>query len=161
MDYKYIEQLLERYFQCETTLEEERILRTFFSQKDVPVAFLPYQDLFVAEEAAKQEAHLGEDFDQRILALIDEIEEPVQVKARVITMQQRLRPLYKAAAVVGIILSLGLAAQMPYEAAELQNAEQFAAAHTKDSVTVKADNQMAMTDSARIDTAKHAVVIMK
>ena len=31
MDYKYIEQLLERYWQCETTLQEENILRAFFS----------------------------------------------------------------------------------------------------------------------------------
>ena len=40
MDYKYIEQLVERYWNCETTTEEERILRTFFSQKDVPVQLL-------------------------------------------------------------------------------------------------------------------------
>ena len=30
MDYKYIEQLLERYWEGETTLQEEAILRTFF-----------------------------------------------------------------------------------------------------------------------------------
>ena len=36
MDYKYINQLLERYWNCETSLEEEGILRAFFSQKDVP-----------------------------------------------------------------------------------------------------------------------------
>ena len=29
MDYKYIEQLLERYWQGETTLQEENILRSF------------------------------------------------------------------------------------------------------------------------------------
>ena len=32
MDYKYIEQLLERYWQCETTPEEENVLRAFFAQ---------------------------------------------------------------------------------------------------------------------------------
>ena len=111
MDYKYIEQLLERYFKCETSLEEERILRTFFSQKDVPVTLLPYRDLFMYEQSGMEEAHLSSDFDERMLALIDD--EPKHVKARTITMQSRLRPLYKAAAVVGIILSLGLAAQMP------------------------------------------------
>ena len=34
MDYKYIEQLLERYWEGETTLQEEAILRAFFSQED-------------------------------------------------------------------------------------------------------------------------------
>ena len=46
MDYKYIEQLLERYWDCETTNEEESILRTFFSQKDVPARLLKYRSLF-------------------------------------------------------------------------------------------------------------------
>ena len=36
MDSKYIEQLLERYWQCETSLEEEAQLRTFFMEGDVP-----------------------------------------------------------------------------------------------------------------------------
>ena len=36
MDYKYINQLLERYWECKTTLEEEQILRSFFSQLCVP-----------------------------------------------------------------------------------------------------------------------------
>ena len=46
MDYKYIEQLLERYWRCETSLQEEEILRAFFSQEDIPAALLPYRDLF-------------------------------------------------------------------------------------------------------------------
>ena len=32
MNYQYIEQLLERYWDCQTTLEEEQILRSFFKQ---------------------------------------------------------------------------------------------------------------------------------
>ena len=35
MDFKYIEQLLERYWQCETSLEEEAQLRTFFTEEAV------------------------------------------------------------------------------------------------------------------------------
>ena len=50
MDYKYIHQLLERYWKCETTIEEEQILRTFFSQGEVPVELLPYRSLFVYEK---------------------------------------------------------------------------------------------------------------
>ena len=107
MDYKYIEQLLERYWQCETSLEEEAILRTFFAQKDVPAHLRRYQTLFSGIKSI-QEAKLGEDFDQKILAQIHEGE---QVKARRITFSHRLMPLYKAAASVAIVLTLGNAIQ--------------------------------------------------
>ena len=100
MDYKYIEQLLERYFQCETTLKEEEILRTFFSQEDVPVWLVKYQTLFTYE--AQDGQQLDDHFDERILQMIEQ-EEPV--KARVLTITQRLMPLFKAAAMVAIILT--------------------------------------------------------
>ena len=66
MDCKYIEQLLERYWQCETSLEEEAQLRAFFNGSDVPV-----------------------------------------VKAKRLTLTARFVPLFKAAAVVAVVLSLG------------------------------------------------------
>ena len=65
MDYKYIEQLLERYWETETSLQEETILRTFFSQPDIPENLRKYQSLFVCEQ--QREEVLGEDFDARIL----------------------------------------------------------------------------------------------
>lgn len=145
MDYKYIEQLMERYFQCETTLEEESILRTFFSQENVPAALLPYRDLFVYEHEEHNTEHLTEEFDERILALLDE-DQP-RVKAHIITMEQRLRPLLRAVAVVAIILTIGLAAQMPYEKQATIDAEQFAAQHAKDTATI-AKPAMALADSA-------------
>jgi hypothetical protein len=111
MDYKYIDQLLERYWQCETSREEEEILRTFFSQKEVPAYLIPYKDLFCYEQSEQGKAVLGEDFDAKILAMIDE---PIPVKARQITMTHRLMPLFKAAAVVAIILTLGNAAQRSF-----------------------------------------------
>jgi len=110
MDYKYIEQLLERYFQCETTLKEEEILRTFFAQDDVPVWLVKYQPLFSYE--ARQEETLGNDFDERILNII---EQNKPVKAKVITLTERLKPLFKAAAVIAIMLTLGNAAQAPWD----------------------------------------------
>ena len=110
MDYKYIEQLLERYFQCETTLKEEEILSAFFAQEDVPVWLTKYKTLFDYE--ALREEPLGDDFDERIL---ERIEQQEPVKARVLTMTQRLMPLFKAAAVVAIVLTLGNAAQAPWD----------------------------------------------
>lgn len=109
MDYKYVEQLLERYWQCETSLEEESQLRAFFSQEEVPAHLLRYKDLFVYQQV-QQEVGLGADFDARILA---KVEVPV-VKARHMTLVGRFMPLFKAAAVIALILSLGNVAQHSY-----------------------------------------------
>ena len=106
MDYKNIEQLLERYWQCETSLEEESQLRDFFSKGEVPAHLLRYKNLFVYQQV-QQEEGLGEDFDARILS---QVETPV-VKAKRLTLVSRFVPLFKAAAVVAIILSLGNVSQ--------------------------------------------------
>lgn len=111
MDYKYIEQLLERYWECQTTLEEENILRSFFSQKDVPASMLKYRGLFAYEQEETKSDVLGEDFDHRMEAIIGD---PRPVKARTISITQRLKPLFKAAAVVAIVLTLGNAAQITF-----------------------------------------------
>ena len=71
MDYKYIEQLLERYWAAETTLEEEGVLRAFFTQKDIPAELEQYRDLFNYETEETSGHHLGDDFDARILAMIE------------------------------------------------------------------------------------------
>ena len=55
--------------------------------------------------------HLGEDFDERILA---QVERP-SVKARRLPMRRRMMPLFKAAAVVAVMLSLGTVAQHSFD----------------------------------------------
>ena len=109
MDYKYIKQLLDRYWKCETSLAEEDILRTFFSQSTVPSELLRYRELFTYGQLNKETDVLSDDFDERVLSVIDE---PAPVKARTITMTHRLKPFFKAAAVVAIFLTLGNAAAM-------------------------------------------------
>ena len=108
MDYKYIEQLLERYWACETTLQEESILRAFFSQEEIPEALRKYQALFTYEQ--QKEEPLGDNFDARILQQIGEA--PV---AKTVSLKDRLMPLFKAAAIVAIVLTLGNAAQAPWD----------------------------------------------
>ena len=102
MDYKYIEQLLERYFEAETTLKEEQILKAFFeqSEEELPEELRQYRSLFAA---LVQEETLGDDFDERLLQMT---EEAPQVKARAISLTARLKPLFRAAAVVAILLTL-------------------------------------------------------
>lgn len=120
MDYKYIEQLMERYWLAATTPEEEQILHTFFRQESIPAGLQKYREFFVSMDAMKSEETLDDDFDTRILAMISE-EQPVT--ARVITMRRRLMPLFKAAAVVAIVVTLGNAAQMSFRPADETNTE--------------------------------------
>lgn len=112
MDFRYIEQLLQRYWQCETSLEEEERLRRFFSESDLPQHLLQYKDLFVYQHL-QQQVGLGQDFDARVLAAVEPSEsaEPVVVKAKRLTLTSRLAPLLKAAAVVALVLWLGNVAQ--------------------------------------------------
>jgi hypothetical protein len=111
MDYKYINQLLERYWECQTTLEEEAILRAFFSQEDIPASLLPYRNLFVYELTETKEDVLDDAFDARMYSLIGKAE---PVKARRISLTQRMRPLFRAVAVVAVILTLANAIQMSF-----------------------------------------------
>ena len=146
MDYKYIEQLLERYWQCETTLQEEAILRSFFSQDDVPAELLQYKTLFT-----QPKAELGDDFDARILAMVGQ--ESAEPKAKVISFTSRLMPLFRAAAVVAIILTLGQAAQAPWDRGWDDPKDAYAKfqQHQADSVnalgTIQAEN---IVDTAKV-----------
>lgn len=147
MDYKYIEQLLERYWECETSLQEESILRAFFSQPDIPEHLRKYIPLFSFEIESKH--FWGEDFDTRILEMIGE-EKP---KAKIVSLTSRLMPLFKAAAIVAIILTLGNAAQAPWNYGWEDPKDAYAKFHQQqiDSVsslgTIQAEN---VIDSASI-----------
>ncbi|MBO4662796.1 MAG: pyruvate ferredoxin oxidoreductase [Bacteroidaceae bacterium] len=107
MDYKYIEQLIERYFACETTLQEEQILRSFFSQGNVPSNLSEYADLF-RYESSESNIHLGEEFDARMMELV---ERKSGMKNKVVSIRGKFTPLFKAAAIVAIVLTIGNAAE--------------------------------------------------
>ena len=143
MDYKYIEQLLERYWNCETSLEEEQILRAFFSQKDVPAGLLKYRDLFVYEQTETKADVLGEAFDDRMMALTGETK---PVKARTISLADRFMPLFKAAAAVAIFLTLGNAAQVAFKGDAKPEAGVAAYGDTQ------AGPSVALGDTAKVDT---------
>ncbi len=143
MDYKYIEQLLERYWNCETSLEEEQILRAFFSQKDVPAGLLKYRDLFVYEQTETKVDVLGEAFDERMMALTGETK---PVKARTISLADRFMPLFKAAAAVAIFLTLGNAAQVAFKGDAKPEAGVAAYGDTQ------AGPSVALGDTAKVDT---------
>ena len=105
MDYNNIEQLLERYWQCETSVEEEAQLRHFFTQEEVPAHLLRYKSLFEYQKG-QQQLQVSDDFDARLTERI-KASEPMVVKARRVSSTVRLTPLLKAAAVIAIVVGLG------------------------------------------------------
>lgn len=160
MDYKYIEQLIDRYFECETSLEEEMILRAFFAQKDVPARLLVYREVFAEQTFVKNSESLGADFDQRIMDMVEgaptlstsgdsQKDSVLHVKARKVSLTRRLRPLYKAAACVAVVLAIGQAAQMPYNDSITEQQEQFARTLDQLQRIQKDQNAVAKSDSVK------------
>ncbi len=148
MDYKYIEQLMERYWRCETSLQEEEILRAFFAQEDVPSDLKPYKSLFDFVQQDEKENVLDATFDKKVLSLIEE-EKPV--KAKVVTLRERLAPLFKAAAVVAILITLGNAVQSAFDA----NEPAAQPTNTAGVEKIKEGSSMAQADSMKTDTLQH------
>lgn len=163
MDYKYIEQLLERYWECQTTLEEEAILRTFFRQEDVPASLLPYRQLFIEEDKMAEE-HVSEDFQEKMLRMVGE--EPSLFKARLeggfckarrITFMRRLRPFYRAAGLIAILLTIGNAAHQSFSneddaEAAAQMAENMSADSLQQITIGQPEQQSAELKTQAIDT---------
>ena len=63
MDYNRITSLLDKYWECATTIEEERELRHFFSSDALPLELRPYKAWFLTPEAEKE-------FDLKVLQQI-------------------------------------------------------------------------------------------
>lgn len=112
MDYKYIEQLIARYFEAQTSNAEEAILRAFFCQSDVPRHLARYAALFAYEAQESSVAPLDESFDRRLLARLEADSTPVlHVKAMKMNWSERFRPLWRSAAAVAIVVLIAGAAQ--------------------------------------------------
>ena len=133
MDYKYIEQLLDKYWACETTPAEERVLRAFFSQAEVPAELARYKDLFAYEEAQSQ-IKAGTELSQRLEAEAEKADRhSITVKMRRAPITMRLRPLMRAAAAVAVVAVIGTAAQHAFNQQPQQRPWDYNAANYKDS----------------------------
>jgi hypothetical protein len=96
MDFNEAKVLLEKYWNCETSLEEEDLLRSYFQQEEIPDELKKYEELFrfFSEEREKE---LNQDFDDKMMTL---------VKNRKKHGSQRyLNIMYKVAAAILLVLS--------------------------------------------------------
>ncbi len=99
MDYNRIDILLNKYWDCETTLEEEQELRAFFSSRQDDARWAKEAALFRYFEESRNNSPLGEFFDHRILEEIGKSEKPAG-KVRSLWMN-----IGKVAAVILVLVS--------------------------------------------------------
>lgn len=98
----HIQDLLKRYWDCQTTLAEEQELRDFFSSDHLPTSFQCYAPLFsyIHDE---QSVVLSEDFDERLKAAMEqEKEDKKYITIRIFT------PLLRIAASLLLIVGMGI-----------------------------------------------------
>ncbi len=70
MDSKHIEQLLEKYWNCETSLEEEQQLRAYFRGDDIPGPLKEAAALFRYFEQQKQLPLADHGFEAKVISKI-------------------------------------------------------------------------------------------
>jgi len=83
MDYKMIKALLDKYFEGETSLQEETQLQQYFRGKDIHPSLQSYQPMFQLFDE-ERERKLDAAFDTRLLQQLQQMEQP---RARVIHMR--------------------------------------------------------------------------
>ena len=105
MEFKHIDQLLEKYWAGESSLEDEQRLREYFSTGPVATRHEAFKPLFELFQSAPAE-ELSADFDERLLAQLDteSLDTPLRVASKA---PRRLWPVYLtriAAAIVSKFL---------------------------------------------------------
>ena len=160
MNYSYINQLIARYWDGLTTVEEEQILRSFFSQEEVPDELKPYAAHFAALEHHRGQ-HLGADFDERILARLGNVEPTPVVTARPLTLSDRVRPYFRAAAAVAIVaLIAGSVDHALTQGAAERQAQIAAQKQTADSLSPELETLSPVQDATRTASADSTETIL-
>ena len=76
MEYSEVKKLLDKYWAGETSVEEEALLANYLSSDNIHPDFIQFKPLFSYYNEVK-DLHVQDNFDEKILALI---EEPAQEK---------------------------------------------------------------------------------
>ena len=109
MDLVRIEKLIDRYWACVSTVDEESELRAFFKSENVPEHLLQIKPLFSYYEKEKRNSPLGTEFDQ---VVIDKVKK--QKSAKVIKLSRYFNNYVRVAAVVLIVVTASFVYRMEY-----------------------------------------------
>jgi hypothetical protein len=102
MDTKQIKILLEKYFEGQTTLQEEQVLLDYFNSKEVAPELASFRQPFVLLRAGKDHETTGiSDFEFRLAGMIDSQQE---------IPERRFRPVsfYRLAVAAAIAVLIGI-----------------------------------------------------
>jgi hypothetical protein len=106
-NYQHIENLLDKYWEGETTLEEDKILQMFFASANIPLDFQAFQPIFKAKSDIQKQT-LSDDFDTNLLAILEN-EKEEKKEAKIIQLQNKqAAELQKWRFVAGIAASIAL-----------------------------------------------------
>lgn len=117
MNVNEIERLLARYYDGETNEAEEKELKRFFSEADVPAHLLPEKEIF-SQLAATLLPEVPEGLEHRLSRKIDEWDTHEQRMLKVKKRARLLRWQWIGSIAAGllILLSVGLHLHKPYSA---------------------------------------------
>jgi len=96
-----LKQLLEKYYSGDTSLDEERELRDYFSANDIYQGYKTEKDILSGYSKSEKTPVPSPGFEQRILMAVDDLEER-QVKR---ILRKRFLPLLSAAATLLLLIS--------------------------------------------------------
>lgn len=155
MEQTEIRALLEKYWQAETTVEEERVLAEFLEQPEIPADLEPLRGFFAwrKEEAAVRP---GADFDRLMLARIAEMEDSGRTFAKDGVIPGFSFRFAAAAAIVvclGIGLLIPIISRVPGRPAA--TATTITDTYTDPQQALEAVRKALLVASARINEGKH------
>ncbi len=101
MDIKEIKVLLEKYFEGETTLEEDQVLLDYFSGENIDSKFRPYQQQFLLLQSGREPLPFDPDFENRLAVLI-EAEQQLPVRAH----KSRWITRFAVAATIAVLIGI-------------------------------------------------------
>lgn len=125
--YNNIEELLDKYWECNTSVEEEEMLQDFFlHEKNIPTHLCRYKAVFAYREM-KQTEKLPDNFEEKILAQIHH-----QLGKKVWTV-------FKIAACIALLISTSITAYQYKTASDYEKQAQ-ARATVIDALCMISDN---------------------
>lgn len=137
MEIQHIDKLLENYWNCKTSIQEEQLLQEFFKQDQIPRIYNDVELLFKYTDNERSEK-LGNDFDKKLMNAINSRQK------KYITIKL-FAPTLKVAAMIAFIIVVGISGVIWVNSAKNQNfAETYSDSHAAYKVATSALDKLSV-----------------